>query len=432
MAKALGVLLLGTSLGAAAYGWMLVENPLGSLAPAHIASRAATEAVPAPQPRVISSSRPLAPAPVVVAEAPPAATTAAAQNGANPGVNAVPSPAPVLVPLPRAANEEARRALARDIQSELKRVGCYDGEIDGQWNAPTRKAMGAFNERVNATLPIEAPDFILLTLVQGHAARACGRTCPAGQALSNDNRCLPRALVTKAPAPKHQAPSVAEAPARPKVAAAAQPPAAALPPGRMAIGAPVNGDLVNEKSRVDAEARRKAEQAAIEARRARLEAERKARLETEQKAIVAADAVKSAELATLEERRARLEAERKARIASPAPAGAGPAGGHAPAVLSSSAVAPPAHPAAPKAPAPAAAPTGGDASNNHAAAAAAARIAAARAEAEKAARAQARRYAGAPFAPPMYVTRPAPRPAMMVYPRRSPGAVFNSIARSAP
>lgn len=458
MGKALGVLLLGASLSAATYGWMSLEETFDQ-APGAPVVAINSDTVAQPQPRIISSGRSFATATPTAAvarddgkapagaaatvEAPPGVTVVA---DSRPKAEALASPIPVVVPRPQAANDEARRALARDIQKELKRVGCYDGDVDGQWNSVTRKAMGAFNERVNASLPVEAPDFILLTLVQGHTARACGRLCPAGQALSGDNRCLPRALLSaKAAAPKQpvakqvatvqgpvDAASVAPEGKRPK---AAPPPL----PGRMAIGAPAETDLVNEKARKEAEARRKAEQAAIEARRARLEAERKARLEAEQKSTVATDAAKAAELASLEERRARLEAERKARIAS----GPGPAGGMAPAVMSSLGGPPPAP--APKA---AAAKTQSDddaaadakADASVAAAAAAARIAAARTQAAaKAARLQRerdvarRRYAGPVFMPPMYATRPpVPRPAVTVYPRRSTGSVFSSIARNAP
>jgi peptidoglycan hydrolase-like protein with peptidoglycan-binding domain len=49
------------------------------------------------------------------------------------------------------------------LQSELKRVGCYGGVINGVWTGSTRQAMKAFMDRVNATLPTDLPDTILLT-----------------------------------------------------------------------------------------------------------------------------------------------------------------------------------------------------------------------------------------------------------------------------
>lgn len=99
---------------------------------------------------------------------------------------------------PRPGDSETRAALAGDLQRELKRVGCYGGEITGTWTPSTKRAMSAFMERVNATLPVEQPDYILLTLVQGHAAIACGADCPSGQAMSAAGRCVPNAVVAQA------------------------------------------------------------------------------------------------------------------------------------------------------------------------------------------------------------------------------------------
>lgn len=90
---------------------------------------------------------------------------------------------------------ETRAQLARDLQTELKRVGCYAGEITGSWTPSTKRAMATFMERVNATLPVEEPDYILLTMVQGHSNIACGAGCPAGQTTGTDGRCMPQGVI---------------------------------------------------------------------------------------------------------------------------------------------------------------------------------------------------------------------------------------------
>ncbi len=101
--------------------------------------------------------------------------------------------APVVVTLPRRPSEPTspspgpaseaprgiampsdRASLARQLQVELKRVGCYAGEINGLWTMPTRAAMKTFTDKVNATLPIDKPDHILMALVQSHRQRVCG------------------------------------------------------------------------------------------------------------------------------------------------------------------------------------------------------------------------------------------------------------------
>lgn len=95
-------------------------------------------------------------------------------------------------------DEDSRRELVRNIQKELKRVGCYGGEAHGAWTAASQRAMTAFTERVNATLPVKDPDGILLTLVRGAKPGVCGDTCPAGQALDAEDRCVPKGVLAAA------------------------------------------------------------------------------------------------------------------------------------------------------------------------------------------------------------------------------------------
>jgi hypothetical protein len=92
----------------------------------------------------------------------------------------------------------SRDELVRGLQRELRRVGCYWGEVDGSWGAGSKRAMGSFMDRVNASLPMEQPDFILLTLLQSHSGQACGKDCPVGQSLAQSGRCMPNAVVAKA------------------------------------------------------------------------------------------------------------------------------------------------------------------------------------------------------------------------------------------
>jgi hypothetical protein len=64
-------------------------------------------------------------------------------------------------------------SLSREIQRELKRLGCYDGELNGKWNASSRQAMKSLADQVNAKLPVDRPDYILLRLAQGQQGRPC-------------------------------------------------------------------------------------------------------------------------------------------------------------------------------------------------------------------------------------------------------------------
>jgi hypothetical protein len=123
---------------------------------------------------------------------------------------------PVVVTLPShrrptttqipAINPHDKVALARELQSELKRAGCYRSEINGVWSGPTRQAMKAFMDRVNAKLPTELPDSILLTLARSHPGKVCGEPCPESQSLADGDRCVLTALMAQ---PKKEPPQSA-------------------------------------------------------------------------------------------------------------------------------------------------------------------------------------------------------------------------------
>jgi hypothetical protein len=91
--------------------------------------------------------------------------------------------------------------VARDTQSELHRVGCYDGEISGIWTPATRSAAQRFVDRVNAKLPIDKPDDVLLSLLRGQSGAVCGQ-CQVDQTQDAAGRCVPTALINKASRPR--------------------------------------------------------------------------------------------------------------------------------------------------------------------------------------------------------------------------------------
>jgi peptidoglycan hydrolase-like protein with peptidoglycan-binding domain len=156
----------------------------------------------------------------------------------------VPLPSEPIVSSPRDAlasttpeDPSARYELARSLQSELRRVGCYDGEIDGSWGPASKRAIQAFMDRVNAALPGEEPDFILLRLVQNEKAKVCGVGCPSGQTLQGQ-RCVALGATVKRPArATARLPDPQAEPAAPAASAQPAEPVPALE-GRMSVGAP--------------------------------------------------------------------------------------------------------------------------------------------------------------------------------------------------
>ena len=274
--RLLGSLVLLTGgLSAAAYAYIPVasfnEDNLAKLisiqSPAgREAVQAGSKSASASQPqRNFAPSSPLFSLAVSDAETPAAATPA--NGGGNTHVATTASPAgtgrsawrPIVTTenaAPRVASDYAAQVdLARDLQRELKRVGCYDGDADGDWKTASRRAMSEFLAKVNASLPVDRPDYILLTLLQGHANRACG---VSSAVVAHAPGAPSRGIVPASPpAPVERAArAVAEsAPHAPPRAVAVERAApaqvAAAPaavehhaqreplPGRMSIGAPI-------------------------------------------------------------------------------------------------------------------------------------------------------------------------------------------------
>lgn len=101
-------------------------------------------------------------------------------------------------PLPAAVagTPVAGPELVSDLQTELTRVGCYDGPINGIWTPQTRKAMVTLIQRSNASLPTNKADHVLLALVKNHAGSACG-SCPTGQDELPEGQCVPHAIAAR-------------------------------------------------------------------------------------------------------------------------------------------------------------------------------------------------------------------------------------------
>lgn len=202
------------------------------------------ETVPAELP---SLRRPVASPAAVTMALPPSPTAAPAtanETAALPAVVvAAPTPEPVIAAAPSPTpSADVQRRLAREIQSELKRVGCYSGRLDGSWGDRSRSAMTTFMARVNAQLPTTEPDVFLLSLIKGQTRAVCGPECGPNDVLSGD-RCIARAVV--ADAAKRDADAADRDAASPTTEPRAPQPAVVAAvrteplPGRMSIGGPL-------------------------------------------------------------------------------------------------------------------------------------------------------------------------------------------------
>ena len=141
---------------------------------------------------------------------------------------------------------DARSKLAQEIQQQLLRVGCYWGRIDGSWDSVTKDAMREFTDRVNATLPLDQPDYAQLALVQSQSEEVCS-AATTGQALSASRRCVgPIMAQTVASIQKEVLPWMATAvPDTPSAVQLQDQVPTGPVPGRMALGAlvPISIDV---------------------------------------------------------------------------------------------------------------------------------------------------------------------------------------------
>ena len=63
--------------------------------------------------------------------------------------------------------------LARDLQRELQRLGCYGGPIDGDWGEGSRRALERFARRVDVDLKTDEPSMRALRAVEETERRVC-------------------------------------------------------------------------------------------------------------------------------------------------------------------------------------------------------------------------------------------------------------------
>ncbi len=87
---------------------------------------------------------------------------------------------------------EASGRLAASIQTELKRLGCYEGEVDNLWGNQTQRAIAKFNRMASADLKISEPTEKALTKVKKYAPAYC-----KSEPQKNDSRPRPQMLFSQ-------------------------------------------------------------------------------------------------------------------------------------------------------------------------------------------------------------------------------------------
>ncbi len=77
--------------------------------------------------------------------------------------------------------------IPRLLQSELRRVGCLTGSIDGSWNDDAQRSLALFNKSAGTTLDTKVASLDTLDVVRGRSARVCPLMCDHGYKANGDN-----------------------------------------------------------------------------------------------------------------------------------------------------------------------------------------------------------------------------------------------------
>lgn len=91
-----------------------------------------------------------------------------------------------------------RRRLTTILQKQLKRVGCYQGKIDGQWGRGSAGAVKRFNKYAKTTLPSNEAYKASIGELISRPSRVCPLICRGGF-IKRGGKCV-RKAVAKAPA----------------------------------------------------------------------------------------------------------------------------------------------------------------------------------------------------------------------------------------
>jgi hypothetical protein len=124
-----------------------------------------------------------------------AAPSAAPASTASPAGTSVASLTPAATPAD----------LSRSVQTELGRVGCFSGQVDGNWNASSQRSLSQFNRYAGTKLDVKVASTDALDTVKAKPSRVCPLVCEhgfktdgdkctkivcrEGYAINDDNEC---------------------------------------------------------------------------------------------------------------------------------------------------------------------------------------------------------------------------------------------------
>ena len=109
-------------------------------------------------------------------------------QAASPAAAAAPAPAEKGTTVAALATGSPEADVVKSVQTELRRVGCLTGAVDGDWNAASQRSLTLFNRYAGTKLDIKAANADTLDAIRLKQARVCPLVCEHGYKADGD-RC---------------------------------------------------------------------------------------------------------------------------------------------------------------------------------------------------------------------------------------------------
>ncbi len=104
--------------------------------------------------------------------------------------------------------------ITRSLQVELKRVGCFEGAINGVWDGTIKGALAEFARRAKLDVPTDVPTSTAVETVKSKLNRICPLDCGAGR-IERNGACVATGVLDNRPA---RPPTVVETKRPPRAA----------------------------------------------------------------------------------------------------------------------------------------------------------------------------------------------------------------------
>jgi uncharacterized caspase-like protein len=107
-------------------------------------------------------------------------------------VTLAPAPAPAAeknINVASLSPAPSQTEVTKSVQSELRRVGCYSGNADGDWDQSSKRSLSEFNRNAGLKLDVKTANADTLNAIKQKQSRVCPLVCDHGFKAEGD-RCV--------------------------------------------------------------------------------------------------------------------------------------------------------------------------------------------------------------------------------------------------